>query len=325
MNLKNILYQGKSTQISPLYFSFFMRFICPKQPDRKQGHDSCHHTPAFSRLPSRKKTLYIPGNRTHINIMEKQQPKRPYFNPMAIKPGMMCGLIKDCFGQPIPHAEITIRSLSANKSTTPLVTYSDQSGYYEMSVPDGQAEILGAKCLTNFNDSNTLFSLSPAEDPLNSHISANGAVRNFMLLPYGSNYPQEEFTSPQFPEKYLGGTIHLSYAIQNESIWSEGNFPIGSVIVIKLIPINLLLASEKITFILNKQVLKNELYINNIPLGRYRMKCETGNGIPVSIITDVDTAPDHDSCSNLPLQSAIVAFTPEVHNKFILIANEQSV
>ncbi|MEJ2904268.1 carboxypeptidase-like regulatory domain-containing protein [Pedobacter panaciterrae] len=264
-------------------------FACSKGVDGKQeeeipfGQDEVRKQLSFSDLPERSKTLIVSGTGTYVNLMENQRPKLPDFRSLDRNPNILRGFVKDIFGRPVKNAEVGVRSSIAGGFYSSATGLSDQNGYYEVNIPVGNTEIWGSKVTIEYQGGRAFVSLFPADSTLSEFRSSDGAVKNFVLLPYGNGRPDEIAKAPQWPTSYVGGSIHLSYNLRTETLPLPGSFPIGSVIVVKLMPVDLVHAEERITFIIKKEVLNNSLYINNIPLGKYNLELSLSDGRTILI------------------------------------------
>ncbi len=217
--------------MASLFFSCLMISACSKGSNPPNGGEDPYPQEEirpqlpFSQLPARTKSMNVPGNRRHVNVMEKQRPKLPKFAPLDVKPGILRGYIKDVFGRPVPDAEIGVRSSIAGGLYSSATAKSDSRGYYEIKIPVGHTEIWGAKLNMLHAGGRAFVSLFPADSTLNEFPSSNGAVKNFVLLPYGEGRPDQIANSPQWPTSYMGGSVHLSYSLRNRNPSAARKFP----------------------------------------------------------------------------------------------------
>lgn len=315
--MNKLITSRKSVRLASLFFSCLMISACskgnnsPNIDGEPQPQEQIRPQLPFSQLPARVKSMNVPGNRRYVNLMEKQRPKLPQFPLLDVKPGVLRGYVKDVFGRPIPDAEIGVRSSVAGGLYSSATARSDHKGYYEIKIPVGHTEIWGAKFQMVHAGGRAFVSLFPADSTLNEFASSSGAVKNFVLLPYGEGRPDQIAESPQWPTSYLGGSVHLSYNLRTETLPLPGSFPIGTVIVVKLTPVDLVHADEKVTFVVKKQVLNNELYINNIPLGRYTIEIETGDGNPIFMKEGINLKDEFGLTPKNALRKAALTFIPD--------------
>ncbi|WP_433902839.1 Ig-like domain-containing protein [Sphingobacterium puteale] len=314
--MNKLINPRKTVRMASLFFSCLMVSACSKGNNSPNAGEDPHPQEEirpqlpFSQLPARTKSINVPGNRRYVNVMEKQRPKLPKFAPLDVKPGILRGYVKDVFGRPVPDAEIGVRSSIAGGLYSSATAKSDSKGYYEIKIPVGHTEIWGAKINMLHEGGRAFVSLFPADSTLNEFASSSGAVKNFALLPYGEGRPDQIAESPQWPSSYMGGSVHLSYSLRTETLPLPGSFPIGTVIVVKLTPIDLVHADEKVTFVIKKQVLNSELYINNIPLGRYSIEIETGDGAPIFMKEGINLKDEFGLTPKQALRKAEFTFIP---------------
>lgn len=318
MNFNNTSIQRKSIRIATLLMSCLLVAACTKgssnTPNEDEGNDDGQEetrTPLpFTQLPGRTKTLNVVGNRNYVNVMDSQRPHLPGFKSLSPKPNILRGFVKDIYGRPLKDAEIGVRSSIAGGFYSSATARTDQKGYYEVNVPVGNTQIWGAKLNMAHEGGHAFVSLFPSDSTMNEFLSSNGAVKNFVMLPYGNGRIEEIAKAPQWPTSYLGGAIHLSYNLRTESLPLPGSFPIGSIIVVKLTPLDLIHAEEKITFVIKKEVLSNTLYINNIPLGRYEIQLSTQDGRPIKITEGINLKSEFGLRPKQALQKAQLTFIP---------------
>lgn len=318
--------------MASLFFSCLIFYACSKENDELQpggdnppGQEETRTPLPFSQLPERTRTLNVPENRTYVNVMEKQRPQLPGFKSLAVKPGTLRGFVKDVFGRPLKDAEIGVRSSIAGGLYSSATGRTNQQGYYEITVPVGNTEIWGGKLNMSYEGGQAFTSLFPADSALDEFVSTRGSVKNFVLLPYGNGRPDEIAKAPQWPTSYMGGSIHLSYNLRTESLPLPGSFPVGSVIVIKLTPLDLVHADEKVTFIIKKPVLNNQLYINNIPLGRYEIMLETSDGKPITMHESINLKDLFGIRPKHALHKAEVTFIPGDPESLVWFGNWKEV
>ncbi len=227
--------------------------------------------------------MAVPGNGSYVNVMENRRPQLPSFRKLDVKPGVLRGVVKDIYGRPLQGADLGVRSSLIGGAYSSATAVSDSKGYYEVTIPVGNTEIWGGKYPMDYEGGKAYASLFPADSTLVQFNSVDGAVKNFVLLPYGKGRPEHLSRGPQWPNSYMGGSIDISYNLRTESLPLPGSFPAGTVIVIKLTPLALVDADEKVSFEIRKEVANYGMYINNIPIGRYRIEIRTDDGRPVGI------------------------------------------
>lgn len=285
----------------------------PEDGDDNPGTGSGNETRTpvpYDKLPVSHRAYTVPGTQFYVDLMGRQRPKLPAFKAIAAKPGIMKGYVKDIYGRPLPGAEIGVRSSIIGGGYSSASGTSDANGFYEILLPVGNIEIWGAKYAMDYESAKAPVSLFPGDSNLNSFNSTSGAVKNFILLPYGQGRPDEVSKGPYWPSSYLGASIHLSYTLRTQSLPLPGSFPVGSIIVIKLTPLDLVHADEKVSFTIRKVVESNELYINNIPLGRYKIEIKLENGNLIQMRENINLKPLYGMQPKQAAGTAEVTFIP---------------
>lgn len=291
---------------------------CSKKEGPSTDDDTGKPSPAdetrtpvpFAQLPASTREFTVAGTRTYVDVMGKQRSKLPAFRTLSVKQNTMRGYVKDIYGRPLKGADIGIRSSIIGGTYSSASGQTDANGYYEILLPVGTVAVWGAKYLMDYESGKAPVSLFPADSSLASFTSTNGAVKNFVLLPYGQGQPEQIIKGPYWPSSYMGGSIHLSYSLRTESLPLPGSFPVGSVILIKLTPLDLLYADEKISFTIRKVVESNELYINNIPLGRYKIELKLENGPDIRMAESINLKPDFGMQPKQATGSTQITFIP---------------
>ncbi|WP_114792686.1 carboxypeptidase-like regulatory domain-containing protein [Niabella yanshanensis] len=277
--------------------------------DENPGNETRSPIP-YDKLPATSREFTILGPQFYVDLMGRQRPKLPAFKRTNVKPGSLKGHVKDIYGRPLAGAQIGVRSSIIGGSYSSASAISDVNGFYEILLPVGNIEIWGAKYLMDYESAKAPVSLFPADSNLNSFNSTSGAVKNFILLPYGQGRPDEIGKGPYWPSSYLGASIHLSYILRTQSLPLPGSFPVGSIIVISLTPLDLVHADEKISFTIRKVIESTELYINNIPLGRYKIEIKLENGAPVLMRENINLKPQFGMHPKQATGTAQVSFIP---------------
>ncbi|WP_300600207.1 Ig-like domain-containing protein [Niabella sp.] len=291
---------------------------CSKKDGPSKDDDPGQPSPAdeirtpvpFQQLPPSSREFTVAGTRTYVDVMGKQRSKLPAFRNLAVKQNTMRGYVKDVYGRPVKGADIGIRSSIIGGTYSSASGQTDANGYYEILLPVGTVAVWGAKYLMDYESGKAPVSLFPADSSLGSFRSVDGAIKNFVLLPYGQGQPEQIVKGPYWPSSYMGGSIHLSYSLRTESLPLPGSFPVGSVILIKLTPLDLLYADEKISFTIRKVVESNELYINNIPVGRYKLELKLENGPDIRMTESINLKPDFGMQPKQALGSTQITFIP---------------
>lgn len=264
----------------------------------------------FDKLPTTFRAFTVPGPQFYVDLMGKQRPQLPSFKSIPVKSGILKGYIKDIYGRPLPGAQIGVRSSIIGGGYSSATGISDANGFYEILLPVGNIEFWGAKYSMDYESGKAYISLFPADSNLNSFNSTAGSIKNFVLLPYGQGRPEEVSKGPYWPSSYMGASIHLSYTLRTQSLPLPGSFPVGSVLIIKLTPLDLVHADEKVIFTIHKIVESSELYINNIPLGRYKLEIKLENGSNIIMKENINLKPQYGMQPKQAVGSANITFIP---------------
>lgn len=278
--------------------------------DPQPGADEIRTPVPFDQLPASSRELSVPGPQFYVNVMGRQRSTMPAFRNLPIRPDWLRGYVKDVYGRPLRGARIGVRSSLIGGSYSSASGDTDEQGYYEILLPVGTTEIWGTKYLQDYESGQAPVSLFPADSSLSSFTSTKGAVKNFVLVPYGQADPETVARGPYWPSSYMGGSIHLSYTLRTQSLPLPGSFPVGSVILIRLTPLHLVHADEKISFTIRKVVESSELYINNIPLGRYKIELKLENGGNILMRENINLKPQYGMQPKQATGSTQITFIP---------------
>lgn len=221
------------------------------------------------------KVLTVDKNTNWLNVMGNEMPPMPPFPTLQPKAGKVRGLVKDWSGKPLAGAEIGVRSSYLAGFYSGGQGKTDANGYYELTPPKGMAHFYNASYQIAWGNGVAAVSLHPADGKLDSFITANGAVENFVMLPYGVTSRENSQQSSHLPSTFYGGAINLSwYSVEAD----DNNAPPfavkeGTQLEIVLTPDGKMLdGSAGRTIVIRKTAgLSGAFKIHNIPLGAYRL------------------------------------------------------
>lgn len=215
-----------------------------------------------------------------VNVMGNETPAIPKFPQLAPKPGKVRGYVKDLSGNPLKGATIGIRASYFAGQYSGAQGETDANGYYEFVVPKGSAHYYNAGYGVEWGDGIAATGLHPADGKLESFTTVDGAVENFVLLPYGITSRENVSENPYVSSSYYGGSIHVFYNTREKT---DNNIVAGSILEDSVIEITLTPEGKMLdgtagkTFIIRQPIgFKGNLSIHNIPLGRYRITAKTG-------------------------------------------------
>jgi hypothetical protein len=215
-----------------------------------------------------------------VNVMGSEMPAMPDFPKLAPKAGRARGYVKDSTGKPLAGAEIGVRSSYFAGQYSGAQGKTDASGYYEFVVPKGSAHYYNAGYQLNWGEGIAAVGLHPADGKLDSFTTMDGAVENFVLLPYGITSRENVSENPYVSSTYYGGTLHISYYTleKTDSSRIAGSIVEDSIVEITLTPDGNLLggAAGKTIVVRNPVGFRGNFSIHNIPLGRYKISAKVG-------------------------------------------------
>ena len=215
--------------------------------------------------------LNVGKNDSYVNVMGNKMPEMPQFPALKAKAGFVRGYVKDWTGKPLQGATIGIRASYFAGHYSGAQGKTDAKGFYEFAVPKGSAHFYNAGYAMEWGDGLAAVGLHPADGSLDSFVTMEGGVENFVLLPYGITSRANAQDNPQNSISYYGGAIYIFYGAFGASDNNPyaGYVPEDSIIEITL-------ASETgQSFVIRKTAGFQSLFrINNIPLARYQISAK---------------------------------------------------
>jgi hypothetical protein len=232
------------------------------------------------------KVVTVDKDTQWINVMGNQMPTLPQFQQLAPKPGKVRGYVKDWTGKPLAGAELGVRSSYLAGYYSGAQGKTDANGYYEFVVPKGSAHFYNAGYQIKWGDGVAAVSLHPADGKLDSFVTVDGAVENFVLLPYGITSPENLQENSHLPSTFYGGAIFFNwYSVAAD----DNNAPPFAVRAGSMLEITLKPEGEMFdgtagqTIVIRKTLgISGAFRVHNIPLGRYRITVKA-NGKPLKI------------------------------------------
>jgi hypothetical protein len=249
-----------------------------------------------------------------INVMGNEMPALPKFPALSPKPGKVRGYVRDWTGKPLAGAALGVRSSYLAGYYSGAQGKTDANGYYEFAVPKGSAHFYNAGYQIEWGNGVAAVSLHPADGKLDSFVTIDGAVENFVFLPYGITSRENLQQSSHLPSTFYGGAIFLNwYSVEAD----DNNAPpfavrSGSMLEITLTPEGKMLdGTDGQTIVIRKRVgISGAFRIHNIPLGRYRMTI-TANGKPLKIKDDGKRDANFGMMPAEALGTASILFVPD--------------
>ncbi len=245
--------------------------------DSPKTNNSSTNSATRPNADSAAKVVNAEKNQLWVNVMGNEMPAMPQFPPLAPKPNRVRGYVKDWTGKPLAGAAIGIRASYFAGHYSGAQGTTDRNGYYEFVVPKGSAHFYNAGYQIEWGEGVAAVSLHPADGKLDSFTTVDGAVENFVMLPYGITSRENVQQNPRLASTYYGGSIYVHYyaaeAGNNGSM--DGSLIEGSILEITLAPEN---AAAGKTIVIRQPVgFAGNVTINNIPLiGRYKISARLG-------------------------------------------------
>lgn len=224
------------------------------------------------------KVFNVEKNANFVNVMGVEMPKMPQFPALSPKPERVRGYVKDINGNPLQNAAIGIRASYFAGMYSGAQGVTDAKGYYEFVVPKGSAHFYNAGYTIEWGDGLAAVSLHPADGKLDSFTTADGAVENFVLLPYGITSRENLSENPQIASIYYGGSIYIGYS----AFEASDNYPPPYAVPENSV-IEITLTSEgemsggvpAQSFVVRKIAgFQSGFKINNLPIGRYQINAK---------------------------------------------------
>jgi hypothetical protein len=229
-------------------------------------------------------TFSITGNKNYVNVMKTAMPKLPSFPTLAVKPNYVRGYVKDLKGKPLQGAVIGVRSTSAGGFYSGASAKTDAKGYYEVQAPWGAAHFYAAGYTIDWGEGRAALGLHPADGEASQFATANGLVENWVLVHYGIGDRDKASEQPHYSGNYYGGSFTVSYSVADSRpiFANDYSLPDGSEIELTLTPEGPLLDGSKgRVFVLRRPVTSSTaslFYVNNIPLGQYKLQARLIQG-----------------------------------------------
>lgn len=239
-----------------------------------------------AKADSSAKVVTVDKDALSVNVMGNEMPAMPQFTALTPKPGKVRGYVKDWTGKPLAGAELGVRSSYLAGYYSGGQGKTDANGYYEFVVPKGSAHFYNAGYQIEWGDGVAAVSLHPADGKLDSFVTMNGAVENFVLLPYGITSRENLQQSSHLPSTFYGGAIFFNWYSVEANDNNAPPFAVreGSMLEVTLTPEGKMFdGTAGQTIVIRKTLsISGAFRVHNIPLGRYRISV-TANGKPLKI------------------------------------------
>ena len=224
--------------------------------------------------------LEMKRDEPYVNVMGNETLAMPDFPKLAPKSGKVRGYVKDWTGKPLQGAEIGVRSSYLAGYYSGAQGKTNSNGYYEFIVPKGSAHYYNAGYQLNWGEGIAAVGLHPADGKLDSFVTMDGAVENFVLLPYGVTSREKLSENANLASTYYGGAIYVSYYTLEKTDNNKipGSIIEDSIVEITLTPEGKLLdgSAGKTIVVHNRVGFRGNFSILNIPLGRYKISANVG-------------------------------------------------
>ena len=297
-------------------FAAFLLVGCSKPnttPDGPGGGDNKWGAQPALPVVEGTSNFTLDGDGFYVNVMPNIQPRTPNFPALSVKPNVLAGYVADLAGKPLKGAYIGVRVTAIGGSYTSAQAETNEQGYYEMSLPIGGCSYYANGYTLDYDGTQTVVGLRPADGKLESFASATGAVKNFVMQSYGAGNPDDVSAQPQNSNNSYGGSIYFSYDVD----WDNNKptaLPKDGEIQIELIPDGKGIFGENKTFNVTKKIGYSNITIVNIPVGKYTMKAKIKGGRELKMKEVGPYANNYPTLGLLPKTatgSASILFTPE--------------
>jgi hypothetical protein len=242
--------------------------------------------PLISNSDSSAKIVTVDKETQWVNVMGGETPALPEFPSLAAKPGKVRGYVKDWTGKPLAGAELGVRSSYLAGYYSGAQGKTDANGYYEFVVPKGTGHFYNAGYQIEWGEGVAAVSLHPTDGKLDSFTTMDGAVENFVLLPYGITSRENLQENSHLPSTFYGGAIFLSWYSAEANDGNAPPFAVreGAVLEVTLTPDGRMFGGTAGQAIVIRKTLglSGAFRIHNIPLGRYRISVKA-NGKALKI------------------------------------------
>lgn len=221
------------------------------------------------------KILDVGRDEGFVNVMGGEMPAMPTFPALKPKAGFVRGYVKDWTGKPLPNAAIGVRASYFAGTYSGAQGKTDAKGFYEFAVPKGSAHFYNAGYALEWGDGLAALGLHPADGNLESFVTSDGAVENFVLLPYGITSRENVQNNSLLASSYYGGSLHINYYAheKDDNRPMAGSIVENSILEITLTPED---SSGQTIVVRNTIGFRGNFKINNIPLGRYQISAKVG-------------------------------------------------
>jgi hypothetical protein len=263
--------------------------------------------------PSNAKVLNVEKDAAFVNVMGVEMPAIPKFPALSPKSGRVRGYVKSADGKPLAGATIGVRASYFAGQYSGAQGTTDANGYYEFVVPKGSAHFYNAGYAIEWGEGLAAVGLHPADGQLESFTTVDGAVENFVLLPYGITSRENAQENPRLASTYYGGSIYIGYSAfeASDNYPPAYAVPENSIIEITLTPEGKLFdGSAGRSFVIRKAAtFQTGFKINNIPLGRYQISV-TSNGKPLKMKLNKPRGTSFGMTPNETEDAANILFSP---------------
>jgi hypothetical protein len=213
------------------------------------------------------------------DVMNGEMPKSPAFPKIAKKPGYLRGYVKNSAGKPLAGAKVMALTSAFGGFGSGTTGETNEQGYYEIKLPSGVARYWCAGYAVTYHGVRIASTLRPADGKMSDFDSKQGAVKNWVFLPYGIVDEATVSDNPKYSGGYFGASFTVGYWVDDPdpSRHLAGGVSVGDMIEITLTPQGPLIdGSTGRTIIIRNKVESafSGFQVNNVPVGRYSISAK---------------------------------------------------
>jgi hypothetical protein len=236
--------------------------------------------PVTPAAPANANPIILTDTTAMYDVMNGAMPKIPSFPQLAKKPGYLRGYVKNSAGKPLVGAKVMALSSAVGGFGSGTTGETNEQGYYEIKLPYGVARYWCAGYAVTYHGVRIANTLHPADGKMSDFDTKQGAVKNWVFLPYGIVDEASVSDSPKYSGGYYGASFTVGYWTDDTNPnrpHQPGNIAIGDTVEVTLTPQGPLIdGSTGRTIILRNKATSaySGFQVNNVPVGRYTISAK---------------------------------------------------